>query len=218
MIKGFEDDLKPNFVSEKKLFIKIWTSPREVFKFINTYKYEKHVTVLLVLGGVSRAFDRASLKNMGDDFSILGVIAYCVILGALFGWISYYIYSALVSWTGKWLKGKGDSNSLLRVFAYGLIPAIISLLFLIPQIVIYENEIFKSDGDIFSKGIIANIIVYSAMFLELVLGIWSFVLCIIGVSEVQKFSIGKSILNLILPVLVIMIPILILALIVSGFN
>ena len=218
MIEEFQDDLKPNFISEKKIFTKIWYSPRAVFKFINTYKYEKHVTILLVLGGISRAFDRASMKDMGDNFSIWGVIAFCVILGALFGWISYYIYSVLVSWTGKWLKGKGDSNSLLRVFAYALIPGIVSLLLLIPQIVIYENEIFKSNGDIFSKGIIANIIVYSAMFLELVLGIWSFVLCVIGVSEVQKFSIGKSILNLILPVLVIMVPIIIIAFLLGGFK
>jgi hypothetical protein len=218
MIENFEDNLKPNFISDKKLFTKIWTSPREVFKFIDTYEYEKYVTVLLILAGISRTFDRASMKNMGDNFSIWGIIAFCIIIGAIFGWITYYIYSALISWTGKWLNGKGNTDSILRVLAYALLPSIISLVLLIPQIVIYGNEIFKSEGDIFSGGIVSNIFVYGSMFLEFTLGIWSLILCVIGISEVQKLSIGKSILNLFLPAIVIMTPILIIVLIIFGIN
>ena len=158
------------------------------------------------------------MKNMGDTFSLWGVITFCIIIGALFGWITYYLYSALISWTGKWLNGKGNTDSILRVLSFALIPSIVSILLLIPQIIIYGNEMFKSDGDIISGGIVSNIIVYSSMFLEFGLGIWTFVLCVIGISEVQKLSIGKSILNLILPVIVIMLPILIIVLIIYGFK
>jgi hypothetical protein len=216
--ENFEDKLNPNFISDKNIFTKIWTSPREVFKFINTYKYDKYVTVLLIFAGISRTFDRASLKNMGDNFSIWGIIAFCIIIGATFGWITYYLYSALISWTGKWIDGKGNTDSILRVLSYALIPSILSLLLLIPQIIIYGNEIFKSDGDIISGGIVSNIIVYGSMILEFALGIWSLVLCVIGISEVQKLSIGKSILNLILPAIVIMTPILIIVLIIYGIQ
>jgi len=96
-----------------------------------------------------------------------------------------------------------------------MIPAIIALLCLIPQIGIYGNEIFKADGDITSAGLIPNIIVYGSMILEFILGIWTIVLCVIGVSEVQKLSIGKAILNLLLPILVFAIPIIILILIIK---
>lgn len=218
MIENFQDDLKPNFISEKKLFMKIWTSPREVFKFINTYKYNRYVSILLILAGITRTFDRASMKNMGDDFSLWGLIAFCIIIGAIFGYLTYYLYAALLSWTGKWMNAKGNTNSILRVLSYALIPSVISLLLLVPQIAIYGNEIFKSDGDISSGGTVSNIIVYSAMFLEFMLGIWSLVLCVIAISEVQKLSIAKSILNLILPVVVIILPFLIIALITYGIN
>lgn len=216
--KDFEDNLNSNSISENEIFNKIWTSPREVFKFINKYKYDKYGTILLILAGISRTFDRASMKNMGDSFSLWGIIAFCIIIGALFGWITYYIYSALISWTGKWIDGKGNTDSILRVLSYALIPSIISLFFIIPQIAVYGNEIYKSDGDITSGGIISNIIFYSSLIIEAALGIWSLVLCVIGISEVQKLSIGKSILNLILPAIVIMIPILIIVLIIYGFN
>lgn len=216
--KDFEDNLNPNYISDKKIFSEIWTSPRKVFRFINTYKYDKYVTMLLMLAGISRSFDRASMKNMGDNFSIWGIIAISIIIGAISGWISYYIYAALISWTGKWINAKGNTESILRVLAYALIPSIISLLFIVPQIVIYGVDIFKLEGDLSSGGIVSNIIFYGAMILEIALGIWSLVLIVIGISEVQKLSIGKAILNIMLPAIVIMTPILIFVFIMYTIN
>ena len=216
--KDFEDKLNTNSISEENIFTKIWTSPREVFKFINTYKYNKYVTTLLILAGISKTFDRASMKNMGDNFSIWGIIAFCIIIGAIFGWITYYLYSALISWTGKWINGKGNTDSILRVLSYALIPSIVSLLLLIPQIIIYGNEVFKSDGDITSGGIVSKIIVYGSIIIEFALELWSLVLWVIAISEVQKLSIGKSILNLLLPAIVIIAPILIIVLIIYVIN
>lgn len=117
----------------------------------------------------------------------------------------------------KWLKGQGDTFSILRILAYAMIPSIIALIFLIPQIGIYGVEIFKEDGDITSAGWISNIFVYGSMLLEVVFGIWTIVFCVVGISEAQKLSIGKSILNLLLPIIVILIPILILVLIFKEF-
>lgn len=83
--------------------------------------------------------------------------------------------------------------------AYGMFPMVLIPVFLVPQVAVYGNEIFKSDGDIYSAGPAANLLVYSSMAVSLVLGIYTVVLCTIGVSEVQKLSIGKTILNILLP-------------------
>jgi hypothetical protein len=217
MENPLDGNKKQLYFTDKDIFTKIWTSPRKVFRFINDTQYDKYVKVLLVLAGISRAFDRASMKDMGDNMSLLSIIGFSVLVGGLLGWISYYIYAALVSWTGKWLKGQGNTSSILRILSYAMTPAIFSLIFLIPQIGIYGNEMFKSDGDIISAGLIANIFVYSSIIIELILGIWTMVLCIIGISEVQKISIGKSILNLFLPIIVILIPIILFALLFRLF-
>ena len=55
--------------------------------------------------------------------------------------------------------GQGDTSSILRILAYAMIPSIIALVFLIPQIVIYGLEVFKEDGDLTSAGWISNIFV-----------------------------------------------------------
>ncbi len=197
-------------LTDKELFYNIWTKPREVFKYINEKPFDKYVKILLVLAGISRALDRASMKDMGDNMSLWGILGISIVVGGLLGWISYYIYASLLSWTGGWLDGQGDTNALLRILSYAMIPSIVAMLFLIPQIAIYGNEIFKAEGDIISAGLIPNIVVYGFMIIQIILGIWTMVLCVIGVSEVQKFSIGKAILNILLPVLVFIIPIFIL--------
>lgn len=201
-------------LSDKEIFIKIWSSPRLVFKYINDNSYDKFVTVLLVLAGISSTFDRASSKNMGDSMSLATILAICVIVGGLLGWISYYIYAATISWTGKWLKGQGNTKSVLRIIAHAMIPSIVTLVLLIPQIALFGKGIFQSEIDLDKNGWIPTIVFYTTLSVEFVLGIWTLVIFIIGISEVQKISIGKSILNVILPILLLIIP---LAIIVSVF-
>ena len=200
-------------LSDKDIFIKIWTSPRKIFRYINDRHYDKYVVILLVLSGISRAFNQAATKNMGDKMSILSILGLCIIGGGLLGWLTYYIYAALISWTGKWLKGEGNTDSILRIISYAMIPSVVALIFLIPQIAVYGNEMFKADGDIVNAGLISNIFVYLSLLLEITFGIWTLVLCVIGISVVQKFSIGKSILNMLMPgllLLAIVLPIVLL--------
>lgn len=206
----------PISLTEKEIFTEIWLEPRKVLRFINDHKYDKYVYILLIIAGISRAFDRAVSNHTGDKISLIGIVLLCVIMGGLLGWISYYIYAALISWTGKWVEGKGDTTSILRIIAYAMIPAIFSLALLVPQLAIYGNELFKSDGDIISGGLIANFIFYGSMLMEAVLGIYTIIFMVVGISEVQKFSNGKALLNLFMPILVIAIPIVLIFLMVKG--
>jgi hypothetical protein len=207
-LDNYSEEIEP-----KEIFYKLLTSPKEAFKFINDYKFDKHVTLLLFLAGIVQAFDKATSKNLGDSFSLLGLITFCIVIGGLFGWITYYIYAALISWTGKWFEGTADTQSILRILAYSLFPSIFILILLIPQIAIYGNGMFQSDYNTSNTGVINNIVYFGLLLIGIVLGIWSFVLSIIGISEVQKFSIWKALFNLLLPLLLFISIILVIALI-----
>ena len=101
--------------------------------------------------------------------------------------------------------------------AYAMIPAIVALFFLIPQIAVYGEAMFQSNGDITSASIAENILVYGSLLIEFSLALWAFVLTVIAVSVVQELSIGKSIVNLLLLVIVLVVPILLIALLVGTF-
>jgi hypothetical protein len=203
-------------LSDNDIFTKIWASPRQVFKFLDEWKYDKYLMYLLFLAGIYSGVYQSTKDNAGQNMPLLLILAICIFGGGLLGWISYYIYAALTSWTGKWLKGHANTDSILRILAHAMIPAIVSLLAFIPQIIIFGKWAFQKNIDMGGMGIVPIFVHYLCSFISIVLGIWSLVLVIIGISEVQGFSVGKSILNLILPVFIIFVPVAIIAFILGG--
>jgi len=193
-------------VTDRDIFTKIWFSPRRIFKFINDQQYDKYLTVLLALSGIRSALSNQYLLKTGDGLSTWVIIMMCIILGGIFGWVSYYIMAALLSWTGKLFKGEGDTKSILRITAYGMIPSILSLVFLIPLIAIYGDGYFKSGTNRILGDWFLNSIVVFSLISQFILTVWTTVFTVIGLSEVQKISIAKSILNIILPILILLIP------------
>lgn len=114
MEKNILDEIEnPPSYTDQEIFTKIWVTPRPIFQYIHDHQYQKYMVVLMVLAGIGSAFDRASSNNSGDDISLQLVIALSVVMGGLLGWISYYIYAALISWTGKWL---GERQTLPPFF------------------------------------------------------------------------------------------------------
>jgi len=200
MESNFEEfDHNEIALSDKDIFTKIWMSPREVFKFINDTRYAKFTTVLLILGGITSALNNATYRNMGDLLPLWGVLMACVIGGAIFGWLYLYIYAALMSWTGKWLKGVGNTRSLFRMMSYALIPSLVVLFTFILRVVLFGNNEFQRNVDMFENAFLTTSIYTVTAFIEIVISVWTLVILVIGISEVQKLSIWKSILNLILP-------------------
>ena len=207
-------------LNEKEIFTEIWKSPRVVFKFINETGYSKYTTILLVLSGITYMLSNATTRHLGDVMPLWGVLMACLIGGAVFGWLYFYIYAALLSWTGKWLNGVGNTKALLRMISYALIPMLAFIILFIIRIALFGNEVFQREFDIAGKGIPAIGIYVFTYFIELVTLIWTIVLLVIGISEVQKLSIGKALLNMILPGLLLFavcIPIAAIAFIVGDF-
>ncbi|HSH67961.1 MAG TPA: Yip1 family protein [Bacteroidia bacterium] len=196
--------------TDKEVFTQIWFSPRKIFRFINDTWYENHMIPLLCLAGIARAFDNAYSGHMGNTMSLLGIMCLCIIGGGLFGWIWVYLYSALIAWTGKWFKGQGDAQSIMRVMAYASIPTITTLILFLIQIIIYGNSLFQSDLPLLDSDNTSIIIANLFSLIKICLGLWTVVLSVVGISEVQKISIGEAILNLITAGAMIIVPIIIL--------
>ena len=216
------EESKPDGIqlSDKEIFTKIWMSPRQVFKFINENGYTKFTTILLILGGITSALNSASSRYMGDIMPLWSVLIVCLIGGGIFGWLYFYIYAVLLSWTGKWMKGVGTTKSLFRMISYALIPSLLVLFTFILRIVLIGNEEFQRNVDVFDSGFLITALFSFSLFVEIVTGIWTLVVLVIGISEVQKLSIGKSIVNLILPgvlLIIVCIPVAAIAYLLGDF-
>jgi len=203
-------------VNEENLLLRIWTQPVSTFTYILNYCPDKHIHLLLVLGGIVRAIDRASVTSMGDKSSTVGVLFAAVIGGGLFGWMTYYFYAWIVSFTGRWINGKADARTIRVILAWSSIPAITSLILLIPEILIYGNDLFRSDRS--NENLLQTICEPVFSVIQIMLSVWSLALSVIGVALVQKFSSGKAILNILLGAVILVLPFVVIGILMALFR
>lgn len=192
-------------ISDKEIFTKIWLSPRIVFRYLNEKNYDKFLYPLLFLAGMTNAINKDFPGSQSTIFTklLIGAVA-----GGLLGWIGMLLFASLMSWTGTWIKGKADTKQLLRVSAHAYIPSILSVLAVLILILVFGLRVLSQSFSIETYSLVEIIIYFSMLLAQFTLGIWAFILFLVGVSEVQGFSIGKAFLNIVFSLMVILLPLL----------
>ncbi len=117
-----------------------------------------------------------------------------------------------MSVTGKWIDGTAESDKFRTIIAWALIPSLGSLLLLFPEIFMFQEGLFKSVP--VNNSMFNNTMWFVFGMTELLLGIWSLIILVTGNMLIQNFNVGKAILNLFLPGLVIISVISFIALLV----
>lgn len=191
------------------MFKTLLLQPRTFFRHFDSVKNGKHVIILLVLAGISRAFDQAISNNKGDNADLLSVIAFSVILGGLLGWITFYIYAGFISFMSGWIGKSMSVKSVVQVMAYASVPMILSLVILGVQILIFGNQIFQSQ--IFIAGDSFEFFLYYALaFIPVLLGLYSFFVFLLGISEVHEVSLGKAAVHVLSPLVALVLIVVVL--------
>ncbi len=202
------DDInQSSSIKESDLLLTIWTKPKQTLEFILQNCPKKYVTALLILGGITDCLNRSASKNNGTDISFIIILILVILFGGLVGWLFSYIYAFLLSWTGEWLKGRAEYDKFIIVIAWANVPIICSLVLWVFKLVIFRDQLFNIDTDSFTGA--AIFLYYSFGIIDLILGIWATVILVKGIALIQNFTIGKAILNMILPGIVLAVPILV---------
>ncbi len=200
-------------VVEDDLLKTIWTKPTLTFQYLFKFCPDKYVTLLLVLSGIVSAFERSSKDS---HLSPVITFAIAIIIGGLCGRLFGYISSALLSWTGRWLKGTGTTKEFMTVTAWAMIPSICSLGLVIISMVLTGHVSISLDLTAQDKtSLILPVLISMG---HLALQFWTLVIFVKGIAVVQNFSIKKATLNLFLPMLIIVVPLVILAVLVIQFS
>ena len=193
-------------INEKNLLLVIWTKPKATLEFILLNRIKTYTILLFVLGGIANSITKAQVNIAEHSTLSITILIFAVILGGLLGLLFYYVYAALLSWTGNWLDGKATINQFASVLAWSLIPSICTLILLVPKYIIFGDKTFTIDTNELNQ--LSLILYYLFIVIETLLSIWSIIILISGVSLIQGFTIWKALLNSILPIFAIIIPIL----------
>ncbi len=104
--------------------------------------------------------------------------------------------SEFLSWAGKHLGGRADSEEIRTAYAWAGLPHVIFLGLWMILIAIYGGELFSEIKPIYESNPLP--LLFSG-YVGLIIFIWGMILRIICISEAHEFSIWKSILILFAP-------------------
>lgn len=200
-------------MSAKEIFhswIYLWLKPRSVIKGViglNLYKYN---LLFAALSGVILAFGDASYGNYGDQYSVILIFALIIVLGPILGVILLYLCSFFLRWTGRFLGGKATALEIRTAIAWNFsMKIVLGVLFFI-EFLIFGKELFCSYTPKIINNLFYSYLYNGFIFVEIILSLWILACFLIILAEVQNYSIYKAVLNLFLPIVIFIIPILLL--------
>ncbi|MBI2743339.1 MAG: YIP1 family protein [Chlamydiales bacterium] len=186
-------------------WVKMWTKPRETIRSIVSIDPNYQIWWLAAVYGFPMLLNMSQNMSFAASIPLLMILLIAAIFCAPIGMLGFMITSALVHWTGKWLGGVGTFQQIRAAIAWSNVTNLAtSALWLLLVLVFGTDVFFKTFPQLPFEG--ASLAVVTIIFLlQTVLSIWSFVLLFQSLAEIQKFSVWRAILNIILPFVIVTI-------------
>lgn len=162
--------------------------PRETIKFLSNNDKNYYVIALGILSGIAWKMadydEHISLPTLQTLFIIF-------IGGALTGLIRLYLGSWFLYISGKVLKGRASIEDIRLVYAWSSVPDII-FIFAMYFLVTYYPNIYIADDFLQKTWIDITFIIFFLVSM-IVSILWSILILLQGLSEVQDFSLWFSV-------------------------
>jgi len=188
---------------EQSPWITIWTKPRETIANIVAENPKQGIWGLAWIYGVLSLLNGMQSFALGSAVHFLILIVTAIILAPFWGMLLFGIWSYVVFLIGKLLKGQGTFQTVRASFAWSCVPLSINIVLWFFALLLFGSQMFDmmepSDGPM--------LVLFFIMVIKIAVVIWSLVIYINGLAEVQKFSIPRAVANIILSWLVIAIAI-----------
>jgi hypothetical protein len=194
-------------------WVSMWTRPRATIRQIVMSDSQRHVHLLAMISGVGQSLSNAEERNLGRQMGVPAVLVFCLIVGAIGGLIGLYLGGALLRWTGSWLGGQATSAQVRAAYAWSSVPAIWLLPIWLPKILILGRRVFMDVGFASETQRLAFLLF---ALIELVVGIWGVVVFLKSLGEVHGFSAWKALGAAILASLVVVVPVVLLLVLLTG--
>jgi hypothetical protein len=193
----------------------IWVRTRETIRAIVQFNPRYMLPLLYFIYGLPMFFQMAQNFSLGDRYSLTGIIVVALLLSIVLGLVMINIGAGLLYWTGKWIGGIGSFQNIRAAVAWSNVPNAVNILLWFINIAAFGSRIFKQEFiETPFAGHELGLIFFTAV-VQVVLAVWSFIIVLRALSEVQGFSMWRAFFNLIIPGLVIFAAIFILGFLVS---
>ena len=195
-----------NTAAELNPWVSIWTQPRATIQQIVDSDPEQSVLILAGIAGFVSTLDSVRDAGLGDGIPWFYIVLICALIGSLLGIAGLYVFSFLLHWTGKWLDGRASQPLIRAAGAWAQVPIIWGLLLWVPLIALFGQDLFRSGSfGLESNPFFSYLVPITSI--GIALGVWSLVLSLHCLAQVQGFSVWKALGNYVLVIAVVVIPV-----------
>lgn len=179
-------------------WLSIWTEPRETMAGIVRENPNRFLWQLATIYGFCSLMNMFQSVVMGNAMGPIGIVILGILLAPFYGYISFTIWSFFVFLVGKLLKSQGDFKSVRAAYAWSSVPLAVNIPLWLLMVILFGHQLFLNfpDAPSFTNGQVWLLLLL--LIFKVILAIWSLVIYINALAEVQKFSIIRSIVNIVI--------------------
>lgn len=168
----------------------MWNQPRSTVRTLTHSRPTFGVYLLSSVYALQSLFFYANWWSLGLKFNHSAIITAAVLLSPIYAIVWLYFMGYVYYLTGLIFRGQAEAIYLRTALAWSKVPYTVNLLMWFVLIFSSPAYVFVQDSQ-GPSSIFVNLI-------ALIVGVWSFVLLVQSVREVQQFSMVKAFLNVIL--------------------
>lgn len=180
--------------SEPRLdpWLSTWIAPRKTIRQIVASDPKHLVLPLAAIGGIFRAIDLASRRSYGDVYPMPVLLIGIVGLGIVAGILGLYVVAWALQLTGGWMGGRASAEEIRAAVAW---PNVLTAWIFIPFLgilALVRGDLFTSETPRLHAYPLLALALLGFSLLVLVVEVWTMVVSVKMLAEVQGFSAWKA--------------------------
>lgn len=178
-------------------WLSIWTKPRATISHIVAQNPNRSIWILAWIYGFCSLMNMFQSLEMGTKLNTAAILLLSIVVAPLWGWVSFTVWSWFVSVVGKWFKGQGSFQAVRASYAWSQVPIILNIPLWLLMVILFGHQLFLNFPNAHLLPDTLVTLMFVILVAKVVLAVWSLVIYLNALAEVQSFSVLKAILNLI---------------------
>ncbi|MBX9924686.1 MAG: YIP1 family protein [Rhabdochlamydiaceae bacterium] len=179
-----------------KPWFSIWIKPKQTVRAIIDFNVRYRFFILSVLYGLPTVLQTAQNLSLSSVLSMPAILIGCVILSPILGAIGLLLCTLFLTWTGRWIGGRASFLEMRCAVSWTNATNIVTVLIWAALIGRFKEILFFEGFVNMPMTTMDSAWLTACFFIQLVVAIWSFILLMYAISEVHRFSVWKSLLNI----------------------
>lgn len=185
-------------MSQMNPWLAILTQPRATISAVTAENPKRGLWALAWIYGFLSLLNCFQSLSLGATMSLFPILLLAFVFAPIWGMVVFGIWSWVVYWICKLLGGEGTFSYVRAAYAWSCVPLILSIFLWIFLLFVFGTSLFQNfpESDPMKNGHI--VILFGVLVAKVIVAIWSLLIFINALAEVQRFSIARSILSIVL--------------------